>query len=226
MQSRSVVRPTNHAVPNPNPNHLLLAEEFFRGLPEADLLPANTEQVEFMKGPLLDDEQECQRFLESATPYCCGTSISTYPRAMNPEQRGIKKEGDPICDQFEVAIFPSRLISVIADGCNWGERPRIGAKIACEAFTEYLIQSIPRITTIQSAGCHILQAMSQAHLAITDQFADSPSTAILGGILVEINRALPNGCINDDPPFGFVYGSLGDCGGFHWNSRTCIWRNW
>ena len=39
----------------------------------------------------------------------------------------VKRVGDPICDVFGVQVFANRTLVALADGCNWGEKPKKGA---------------------------------------------------------------------------------------------------
>ncbi len=38
----------------------------------------------------------------------------------------VKRVGDPICDVFGVQVFANRTLVALADGCNWGEKPKKG----------------------------------------------------------------------------------------------------
>lgn len=49
-----------------------------------------------------------------------GIVRSLYPYI----QARASRDGDPICDSFRVHVYDNATVWCIADGCNWGERPR------------------------------------------------------------------------------------------------------
>lgn len=55
-----------------------------------------------------------------------GITISLYPYYADRASR----EGDPICDSFRIHVYENAMIWCLADGCNWGERPK-QASIKC-----------------------------------------------------------------------------------------------
>lgn len=93
----------------------------------------------------------------------CGRTISSYPHLPGNSTR----EGDPICDQFCFIQMADRSISCVADGCNWGQKPRIAAKKAAKAFTDYLFSKQHQITDLQNLGNFLLRACSEANKSIS-----------------------------------------------------------
>ncbi len=85
-----------------------------------------------------DDEEEV---------LVCGHSISTYPRILE-DGSGIRekgdslengrRQGDPICDHFEVGVYSNGLIFCVCDGCGWGLAPAQAAKTVCRTFISSL----------------------------------------------------------------------------------------
>jgi serine/threonine protein phosphatase PrpC/uncharacterized FlaG/YvyC family protein len=144
----------------------------------------------------------------------CAQSVATYPR----DSLGCQI----ICDWFKVRLFPrmNRAILAIADGCNWGMRPREAAQRACHAFVEFLsqphIQS--QIRDTQDCKHFLLRALSKAHDKIlegkSDPF-DAGTTTLLGGMIIKINEQ-----DYDFDEWAFVCVSVGDCKAFVWNPNT------
>lgn len=146
---------------------------------------------------------------------CCKT-ISTYPHLSTMLSDGSVtvdknvRQGDPICDQACLERFENGVLVALADGCNWGEKPRKAALLASRTFVEYVKRSASEVLTVQDAGQLFLQAFVQAHHRIVEGFEDKwwecGTTTLLGGALVQLK----------DPynPWGFVCASVGDCKAF------------
>ena|SRR3990167_2714207 len=95
-----------------------------------------------------------------------GRAISTYPEVVynqGTEYEIKRREGEPICDRFLIDILPNRMIALIADGCNWGDKPRRAAKNASDAFADYLLQYQHTITNTHQAARLISRAFAIAH---------------------------------------------------------------
>tara|TARA_R110002050_G_scaffold286458_1_gene436862 strand:+ start:228 stop:1235 length:1008 start_codon:yes stop_codon:yes gene_type:complete len=91
----------------------------------------------------------------------CLKQTSTYPRDMqSPEKLRL---GDPIADQYKLRVYENRIVFALADGCSWGERPRMAAQKACEGFVSYLTENLRKINNTGDAGTLMLQALSEAH---------------------------------------------------------------
>ena len=76
-----------------------------------------------------------------------GFATSLYPRVVIADRDGRAQitdrlQGDPICDQFCVERFPSHSIVAIADGCNWGPKPR-DAAIGALSFVLIVLRPVP-----------------------------------------------------------------------------------
>jgi len=52
--------------------------------------------------------------------------VPTPSAAPPPQVNKFKRVGDPICDVFGVQIYANCTLFALADGCNWGERPKKG----------------------------------------------------------------------------------------------------
>jgi serine/threonine protein phosphatase PrpC len=144
----------------------------------------------------------------------CAQSVATYPR----NSLGCQV----ICDWFRVRLLPplNRAIITIADGCNWGMRPREAAQRACHAFVEFLAQPKVQSEIRDTQDCKhfLLRAMAKAHDKILegkeDPF-DAGTTTLLGGMVLKINE--PDYDLDE---WAFVCVSVGDCKAFVWNHTT------
>lgn len=74
-----------------------------------------------------------------------------------------KRTGDPICDRFFVQMIRDRAIILVADGCNWGEKPRKAAEKASNNFVQYLVEHQAEATTTHYVARLITRALSIAH---------------------------------------------------------------
>ena len=217
----------------------LIAEPLHHNLSKHPVLPpASLEPVLILNGPSLDEDEEARIRKETATNFCCGTAITTYP--MLPVQQDdpdaspkFAREGSPICDQYRCVIYPSRIIVGVADGCNWGDPPRNAARAALNAFIRYLDAHQGEIGDLQYAGGLALRALSMANAEIFKGIDAEKSmigtTTLLGGIILELEVDSVDDDASEDegkeekqtvPEYGFVYVSIGDCKAFHWSAVT------
>jgi len=201
----------------------LINEPLHHSLAKYPVLPATSyEVVKLLDGPVNDEKEEVKNKEQSATDYCCATSISTYPMlpVRNSDPVRYAREGSPICDQYRCCIFPNRTVIAVADGCNWGEPPRNAARAAVNAFTKYLCAHQSEIGDLQYAGGLVLRALSMANAEIFKGIDRETSmvgtTTLLGGLILQLDEMNEASA----PTFGFVYVSIGDCKAFHWNSVT------
>eukprot|EP01116_Phalansterium_solitarium_P012300 TRINITY_DN28477_c0_g1_i1.p1 TRINITY_DN28477_c0_g1~~TRINITY_DN28477_c0_g1_i1.p1 ORF type:complete len:516 (-),score=151.74 TRINITY_DN28477_c0_g1_i1:292-1671(-) len=142
-------------------------------------------------------------------------TVSTYP--IHPSKQ--KRDGDPVCDRFNVQLFRHRAVLALGDGCNWGPRPRDAAARATEAFVGYFANTLPAggIPVLKDVGPQLLKALATAQNAIVDGKDDpyeAGTTTFLGGLLLQLQ---PNEL---DVPWVFVCVSVGDCKAFHWSAKT------
>eukprot|EP01095_Lingulamoeba_sp_RSL-Kostka_P000267 TRINITY_DN1040_c1_g2_i1.p1 TRINITY_DN1040_c1_g2~~TRINITY_DN1040_c1_g2_i1.p1 ORF type:complete len:528 (-),score=160.83 TRINITY_DN1040_c1_g2_i1:166-1749(-) len=149
-------------------------------------------------------------------------SISTYPNIPieTPEgepQRYIK-QGEPICDRFSFCLLPQRQILVIADGCNWGDKPKTAAIKASNTFLNYLYEHQHEVNNTHYAARLISRAFALAHNKILEN-AEAiwmvGTTTLLGGLVVELDE--PEEAIDKNTnekylkEWSYIYGSVGDC---------------
>ena len=156
-------------------------------------------------------------------PYFCGRSTSTYPYI---EAKG-GRDGEPICDQYNIMFSPPLSIIAVADGCNWGTGPAEAAYRASKAFVDHMNKSrdLFRSTNLVAHLC--LDGIVAAHNAIiAGPYIEGKSigtTTLLGGVLVKV--ILPqqkNTSPKDIKDWVFVFASIGDCKAFLWDSKKKI----
>ena len=182
----------------------------YSSLPVTSVKPAATTSLKelfHMKGP---DEQESEvSFLD----FGCGRTVSTYPHLKGFS----KREGDPICDSFECKFYNKRSILVVADGCNWGFRPKLASLSASSMFVKYMEEHQSEIHTIREAGYYLLRAVAHAHhyISVTAEELEieSGSTTLLGGIVMELADD-DNDALDDANRWVFVCVNIGDCKAF------------
>lgn len=214
----------------------IITEPLHLNLVRHQVVPlANTTPIHVICGPKDDDMAEVENCYSSAVPFSAGTAVSTYPMRdfpdpEDPSRKIAKRDGSPICDQYRVNVYESRIIAAVADGCNWGDAPRNAAVAARDAFVTYLEAHQEEITDVQFCGALILRALSMANAAIfrglnaeTQQIG---TTTLLGGIVLKMQDE-DSGSADDEQTvpedshnWGFVYGSIGDCKAFHWSQAT------
>lgn len=142
-------------------------------------------------------------------------SVSTYP--ILPGRNDVR-DGDPIADRLFCSIAKNRTIVAVADGCNWGVRPQQAAISATLAFKEYLGEKHKEIRNVQDAGHFLYRAFSEAHKKIIEGKEDiweAGTTTLLGGMCLELQKEK-----EDDPQWGFVCASVGDCKAYRVSHKT------
>ena len=76
------------------------------------------------------------------------------------------QQGSPICDQYNVVVRGNRVFVCVADGCNWGEKPREAARRASASFVDYLDAHCLCACDAHDVGALLLDAFVSAHNAI------------------------------------------------------------
>lgn len=154
-----------------------------------------------------------------------GRIVSTYPRKSHigldgSIQLDTVKQGSPICDQLCLERFENKTIVALADGCNWGKKPRDAALKASRTFCEYVKRNLNETYTVQDAGKLFLQAIVQAHKRIIegvkDNWWDCGTTTLIGGCIFETVSSFKR----DGSSWAFVCASVGDCKVFRLSAKT------
>eukprot|EP01094_Clydonella_sp_ATCC50884_P011330 TRINITY_DN21127_c0_g1_i1.p1 TRINITY_DN21127_c0_g1~~TRINITY_DN21127_c0_g1_i1.p1 ORF type:complete len:754 (+),score=257.55 TRINITY_DN21127_c0_g1_i1:278-2539(+) len=172
-------------------------------LPDKKLYQAPSPKVGLMTGPDDTEMQDCYGEFASAW------TVSTYPRVLIEGQR----QGDPICDRYNMQLRSNMVITALADGCNWGTKPQEAAILASNEVVSYLGARIDSIDSVRTLGKMLLKAFMGAHKKIIEpkeDVWDAGTTTLLGGALVRL--APSEG--SRRKPWAFVCASVGDCKAF------------
>jgi len=111
-------------------------------------------------------------------------SISTYPLLPTGE-----RHGDPNADIAWLRLYSNRALVAVADGCNWGSRPRQAAHSAIQALKSYLAPR-HRISDLQEAAHYLLRAFAEADRKIMEgkqEVWEAGTTTLIAGLLVQID---------------------------------------
>lgn len=124
-----------------------------------------------------------------------------------------------LCDRFMVRIIGDRTFFVLADGCNWGERPRAAAQKACQGYLDYICDPglLEANTTLEYREL-VMRGIRQAHLEIIKgvhpaEQRDCGKTTLLAGVVVPLD-------LHCKGEWGVIFASVGDCKLFLWNEEN------
>ena len=117
-------------------------------------------------------------------PRADGLSVSLYEKKAESGDH----YGDPIADAFAVVARPNSCILALADGVNWGVRPRLAARAAVRASIQHMhdklfSSSMPYGST-QDIFHHILLAFDDAHKSIIN--SGGTTTTLTVAMVVEL----------------------------------------
>jgi len=171
----------------------------------------STDVVVIAQGPL--DPMKSDDLNNEKSPSVYGVSVSGYP-----DQPG---GWQPICDNFVVEILQDWTIIALADGCNWGTKPRAAAVKASSCFTDFIKARQVDFNGTSEVGYLLLKAFSIAHIKIVEgkvgeDIWECGTTTLLGGVILPLDE----GRKRDDPRFAFVCASVGDCKAFLYNPKS------
>lgn len=117
-------------------------------------------------------------------PRADGLSVSLYEKKANSADH----YGDPIADAFAIVARPNSCIMVLADGVNWGVRPRLAARAAVRASLEHIQDKLfshsNTPSTTQDIFHHILLAFDHAHKGIISN--GGTTTTLTVAMVVEL----------------------------------------
>ena len=68
-----------------------------------------------------------------------GTSASLYDRIPGKDQQ---HSGDPVADVFAVVSYENSCVLAIADGVNWGHKPRLAARCAVNGAVSHIVDRL------------------------------------------------------------------------------------
>jgi len=173
--------------------------------------PAATDACRTLAGPETEDVYTIGDIVAART-------VSSYPLFPG----GTKRQGSPICDQYYIQTQPDRMFICVADGCNWGERPREAARVAARGFVTYEQDHFGSTCDIRECGKILLSAMKAAHNGIIANKTDlweAGTTTLVGGVIVPMDLSA-EGADKQAGEYGVCLLSIGDCKCFLWDSNT------
>ena len=143
-------------------------------------------------------------------PQADGDSITLYEHKANSTQH----HGDPIADVYAVVARPNSCVLSVADGVNWGIKPRLAARCAVHGALDHLnsklFDSIKTPCTTQDVVHNILRAFNSGQNLIIKQ--GGTTTTLTVAVVVELMEQ-KNGC-----KWGLCCVSVGD-------TLCYVWRN-
>jgi hypothetical protein len=122
-----------------------------------------------------------------------------YPRYNNTQQ----PQGSPIADRYAIRHFANATVASIADGCGWGNRPRLAATAAQRTFIEYVSANTAQANNVTDVADVLARAFAAAHQAIRETDQTPGTTTLLGGIVLESSES--------NNQLEFVCVSVGEC---------------
>lgn len=96
-----------------------------------------------------------------------GVAVSLYEEDLT---RG-KTMGDPVADVFGIVRRKNCSFMALADGCGWGEKPRLAARCAVRAALDHLDQRLYDMKTTHKVCRILLDAMFEAQNLIIEKEA-------------------------------------------------------
>jgi len=201
------ISPRKHAVRSMEmeSSELNAVEVLKEKIPEHGMARAISEAEDpcaILYGPS-ESEQE-DRFGDFASAW----TISTYPRIPD-----FGRSGDPICDRFFSQLYQRYSLIALADGCNWGIKPREAAILACNEIISYLSLRILGCKHTADIGCILLKGLMRAHdkILAKEESHDAGTTTVLAGVIVELDQPI------NSKGWAFVCVSVGDCKAFRYS---------
>lgn len=168
-----------------------------------------------------------------------GAAISLYPHIKGRPYR----DGDPICDRYQMKIYQNAVITCLTDGCNWGDKPRKASRIANSKMIAFVEKYLASIYCVSDAIYTLIGSIADAHLSIIDgdeeNWSGAKTTANIGVALQLDQNVISNDLLylfNNTPcdesdrrsiviptQWVFVCVNLGDCKVIHYSkSRDCV----
>eukprot|EP01127_Copromyxa_protea_P023880 TRINITY_DN9166_c0_g1_i1.p1 TRINITY_DN9166_c0_g1~~TRINITY_DN9166_c0_g1_i1.p1 ORF type:complete len:1278 (-),score=216.41 TRINITY_DN9166_c0_g1_i1:172-4005(-) len=188
-------------------------DQQYKKIPEIFLSCLTHEQSCRIYGPKNGDQVHPSSWKDSVS----GISVSGYPMESHWDEitkkivQTNRRQGDPICDQFCVDLYENGVLFSLADGCNWGWKPRNAAFNASRRFIEYLRSNHKSLTNAQIASLVCSRGFSQAQQKILEahdkELWEVGTTTMLGGVLMQSP--------NHHKPWVAVMVGVGDCKAFH-----------
>ena len=142
-----------------------------------------------------------------------GIAVSLYEE---DKKRG-KTMGEPIADVFGIVRRKNSSFMALADGCGWGDKPRLAARSAVKAALDYLNTNLHNIKTTHRLGKLMVEAMFEAQKLVIDN--DATLTTLLLTVVFPLKGA--NSATSD---WAAISLSVGDCSSFVYDPNTKLIR--
>eukprot|EP00117_Sycon_ciliatum_P040854 scpid57421/ scgid29964/ PP2C-like domain-containing protein CG9801 len=97
-----------------------------------------------------------------------GVALSLYDQSKDEHQRST---GEPVADVFGIVSYRNGALLSVADGVNWGEKPRLAARCAIHGSLSYLEENLKKATTTQQIIACLLKSFDNAQTLIIKQNA-------------------------------------------------------
>ena len=143
------------------------------------------EEREIERPPSLKDDDDIDPFPE-APPLSRNKStikkpspVPSLPPSSSPQVKRVA--GEPIADVFAVLARENNTIMAIADGVNWGKKPRLAARCAVQTAIAHISDNINKINATphtRTLSALLLEAMENAHKCIMDHSATLTTLSI------------------------------------------------
>ena len=114
-------------------------------------------------------------------------------------------------------MYSNTSIIALGDGCNWGDKPREAAILACNEIINFMSSRLKDYIDTSDVGCLLLKAFKRAHdkiLATKELCYDAGTTTVLAGILGKLVEPV------DSKEWVFVCLSVGDCKAFYYSKSN------
>ena len=144
-------------------------------------------------------------------PVADGDSITLYEHKAGSNNH----HGDPIADVYSVVLHTNSCVLAVADGVNWGIKPRLAARCAVHGAMDHLNRCLytqattPPKTTQDIFHC-ILRSFDSAQRLIIER--GGTTTTLCVGVIVELAQEQRGAC-----RWGLCVVSVGD-------SLCYVWR--
>ena len=119
-------------------------------------------------------------------PVADGESITLYEH----KPGNMQHHGDPIADVYSIILRPNSCILAVADGVNWGIKPRLAARCAMHGFCDYLnnclYASNSTAQTTQDIFHCILRSFHSGQKLIIQH--GGTTTTLCAGVVVELQE--------------------------------------
>jgi len=182
------------------------------GVPQFSIGALSDSMIVSISGPADPNKSDPTELTGKQENYY-GISSTTYPST----------EGgwSLICDRYCAEIYKNWAVICLADGCNWGPRPKTAAWKASNAFVDFVRSQKNQFTGTREVGYLLFKAFAKAHKAICEgvtqqELWDVGTTTLIGGVLLPLVQSEDD----EHQRYIFICSSVGDCKAMVYNHIT------